>query len=100
MLAANLIALLLEPPDPTRSLGALVLDALAAFELGKSEIATQGAMTNASRYGGLAARARAEGEAVLRKLVVGRGVEALIQQAAGLTLSGDPMTDWRGRNEA
>jgi hypothetical protein len=94
MLAANLIALLLEPPDPSDSPGALVLDALAAFELGKSEIATQGAMTNANRYRGLAARARAEGDASLRRLVVGRGVETLIQQAAGLALSGDPMTDW------
>jgi DNA helicase-2/ATP-dependent DNA helicase PcrA len=94
MLAASLIALLLEPPHATDSPGAQVLDALAAFELGKSEIATQGAMTNANRYRVLAARARAEGEAALRTLVVGRGVEPLVKQAAGLTLSGDPMTDW------
>jgi DNA helicase-2/ATP-dependent DNA helicase PcrA len=94
MLAANLIALLLEPPDPSDSLGALVLDALAAFELGRSEIATQGAMINANLYRSLAARARAEGDASLRRLVVGRGVETLIQQAAGLALSGDPLTDW------
>jgi DNA helicase-2/ATP-dependent DNA helicase PcrA len=94
MLAANLIALLLEPPDPSDSPGALVLDALAAFELGRSEIATQGAMINANLYRSLAARARAEGDASLRRLVVGRGVETLIQQAAGLALSGDPLTDW------
>lgn len=94
MLAANLIALLLEPRDHADSLGALILDTLAAFELGKSEIATQGAMSNAARYRGLAARVRAEGEGALGKLVVGRGVETLIQQVAGLALSGDPMNDW------
>ena len=95
MLAANLIGLLLEPRDHADPLGALILEGLAAFELGRSETATQGAITNAVRYRGLAAKVRAAGDEALSKLVVGRGVEALMQQVASLVLTGDPMVDWR-----
>ena len=94
MLAADLIALLLEPRDPMESRGALVLEALGAFELGKSEAATKGAITNAARFRALAIRARAAGDAALRSLVIGRGVEELLQKAEELTLSGDPLNDW------
>lgn len=95
MLAANLIALLLEPREHADHLGARVLEGLAAFELGKSETAPQAAMTNAARYRVLATKVRAEGDAALGKLVIGRGIETLIQQVAALVLTGDPMTDWR-----
>ena len=95
MLAANLIALLLEPREHADHLGARVLEGLAAFELGKSETAPQTAITNAARYRVLATKVRAEGDAALGKLVIGRGVETLIQQVAALLLTGDPMTDWR-----
>jgi DNA helicase II / ATP-dependent DNA helicase PcrA len=95
MLAANLIALLLEPRDHADPLGALVLEGLAAFELGKSETAPQAAISNATRYRRLAAKVKADGDGALSKLVIGRGVEALIQQVTALVLSGDPMTDWR-----
>jgi DNA helicase II / ATP-dependent DNA helicase PcrA len=94
MLAADLIALLLEPPDPMESRGARVLEALGAFELGKSEAATKGAITNAARFRDLAIRTRAAGDAALRSLVIGRGVEELLQKAEQLTLSGDPLDDW------
>ena len=95
MLAANLIALLLEPRDHADPLGALVLEGLAAFELGKSETAPQAAISNATRYRRLAAKVKADGDGALSKLVIGRGLEALIQQVTALVLSGDPMTDWR-----
>jgi DNA helicase-2/ATP-dependent DNA helicase PcrA len=68
---------------------------LASFELGKSETASQAAIANALRYGNLAARVRVDGERALRRIVIGQGVETLIQQLADLTFSGDPMTDWR-----
>jgi len=94
-LAGNLIALLLEPSDHADHLGALVLDALAAFELGKAETASQGAITNAARYRALAVKVRAGGNEALGKLVIGRAVETLIQQVAALSFTGDPMADWR-----
>lgn len=95
MLAANLIALFLEPQDHADPLAALVLEGLAAFELGKSETASRAAITNAGRYRALAAKVKAEGEVALSKLVIGRAVVALIKQVTALVLSGDPMTDWR-----
>jgi DNA helicase-2/ATP-dependent DNA helicase PcrA len=94
MLAAHLIALLLEPREHPDALGALILEALAAFELGKSEAATAAAIKNANRYRGLAGRVRTEGNAALGRLTIGRGVATLLQHAAGLLLTGDPMTDW------
>lgn len=49
MLAAAMIALLLEPRDHPDHLGALVLDSLAAFELGRNETASAGGITKAAR---------------------------------------------------
>lgn len=93
MLAANVIALLLEPPNE-ESCEAALLEALAAFELGRSENASAGAMKNALAYRALAEKTRME-NAALEKRVIGKGVKSLVEQSRALRFSGDPITDWR-----
>jgi len=92
-LAGHLVALLLEPC--TEELGALVLEGIAAFELGRSEHASQAALTAADRYNRLAVRVRAEGAPALQTTVVGRAVAVLLEQREAMELSGDPVADWR-----
>ncbi len=92
-LAGHLVGMLLEPC--AEDLGAAVMEALAAFELGRSEHASQAAITSADRYNRLAIRIRAEGAAALQSTVVGRAVSALVEQRRALELSGDPVADWR-----
>lgn len=94
MLAGNMIALLLEPLEHAEPLGALVLEALAAFELGKAEVASQSAIRNAARYRALAEQVRDKGDQALGKRVIGRGVETLIQEISAQGFSGDPVADW------
>lgn len=95
MLAAQLVALLLEPRTPAANLGAQMLDALANFELGRTETASGSAIGNATRYRALATEVRASGEAALGRLVIGRAIQSLLARLAATTLTGDPMPDWR-----
>jgi len=95
MLAAAMIALLLEPRDHPDHLGALVLEGLAAFELGRNEAASAGGITKAARLRTLARSLRAEGEGGFGARGIGPDVRALLENVAAHALSGDPMTDWR-----
>jgi DNA helicase-2/ATP-dependent DNA helicase PcrA len=96
MLAANLIALLMEPSGDDSERAAAVLDGLGAFELGRTEEASGTAITKAGRYRTLAASVRAKGAAGLGARGVGPGIQALVNGVAALVMTGDPMTDWRG----
>jgi DNA helicase-2/ATP-dependent DNA helicase PcrA len=95
MLAAAMIALLLEPRDHPDHLGALVLDSLAAFELGRNETASAGGITKAARLRTIARSLRAQGDAGFGARGIGPDVRALLESVAAYPLSGDPMTDWR-----
>jgi DNA helicase-2/ATP-dependent DNA helicase PcrA len=95
MLAGALIALLLEPRDPDAALGPLVLEALAAFELGRNETASASAIGKAGRLRKLALAVRERGEAGYGTRGVGADVLELISEVEALQLTGDPMTDWR-----
>jgi DNA helicase-2/ATP-dependent DNA helicase PcrA len=95
MLAAAMIALLLEPRDHPDHLGALVLEGLAAFELGRNEAASAGGITKAARLRTLARSLRAEGDGGFGARGIGPDVRALLENVAAHGLSGDPMTDWR-----
>lgn len=95
MLAAAMIALLLEPREHPDHLGALVLDGLAAFELGRNEAASAGGITKAARLRTIARSLRAQGDAAFGARGIGPDVRALLENVAAHPLSGDPMTDWR-----
>ena len=92
-LAGQLVALLLEPCAD--DLGASILEALGAFELGRNEHASRAALTAADRHSRLATRIRNEGVAALQTTVVGRAIAALVQGRRAMALSGDPIADWR-----
>jgi DNA helicase II / ATP-dependent DNA helicase PcrA len=95
MLAANLIALLMEPMDDWSERAASVLDGLAAFALGRIEDASDSSIRKAARYRALAATARARGASALGARGIGPGVKALVDGHATLSLTGDPIADWR-----
>lgn len=95
MLAAAMIALLLEPRDHPDHLGALLLDGLAAFELGRNEAASAGGITKAARLQTIARSLRAQGDVGFGARGIGPDVRALLENVAAHPLSGDPMTDWR-----
>lgn len=95
MLAGALIALLLEPHSTDDSLGALVLEGLAAFEVGRSESASASAIRKAGKLRTAARAVRARGDAGYGARGVGADVKVLLVAAAALEFSGDPMTDWR-----
>jgi DNA helicase-2/ATP-dependent DNA helicase PcrA len=95
MLAAQLVALLLEPRTHADRLDALILEALADFELGRTEAASRTAINNTTRYRELAAEVRAGGDAALARLVIGRAVQSLLERLDATVLTGDPMHDWR-----
>ena len=95
VLAGELIALLLEPHDADVPLGALVLECLAAFEVGRNETASPTAIGKAEKLRKAARAVRDRGEAGYGSRGVGTDVKALLVATAALKLSGDPMTDWR-----
>jgi DNA helicase-2/ATP-dependent DNA helicase PcrA len=95
MLAAALIALLLEPRTHDEHLGSLVLDSLAAFELGRSENAAGGTITKTARLRTIGRAVRDGGDAGYGARGIGPDVRQLIADVGALLLSGDPMTDWR-----
>ncbi len=95
ILASALIALLLEPHHGPYPLGALVLEGLASFELGRNEIARPGAVKKAARLRKVAAQVRQYGDAGYG----GRGIPAdafdLVGRVQQIVFTGDPMSDWR-----
>jgi DNA helicase-2/ATP-dependent DNA helicase PcrA len=95
MLAANLVALLMEPQVDRDERIAAVLDGLAAFGLGRIEEASCTAIGKAARYRALAAAVRARGAAGLGARGIGPGIQALADGVAAVPPTGDPMTDWR-----
>lgn len=95
MLAADLIALLLEPRPSDKDHAAAMLEGLAAFELGRSEGASATAIRKARRYREIAATVRARGLEGLGGRGIGPGVLSLLVNTAAIQLTGDPMTDWR-----
>lgn len=95
MLAGAMIALLLEPHQDAIALGALALEALAAFELGRSEFASVGAIGKATRLRALAGAVRNRGDAGYGARGIGADMRQLIAEVGALVLCGDPMTDWR-----
>jgi DNA helicase-2/ATP-dependent DNA helicase PcrA len=95
MLAANQIALLMEPQAGRDERIAAVLDGLAAFELGRTEEASDTVIRKAARYRALAVAVRARGAAGLGTRGIGPGIQTLVDGVAALALTGDPMTDWR-----
>ncbi|MVT63583.1 AAA family ATPase [Bradyrhizobium pachyrhizi] len=95
MLAGALIALLLEPASDNQPLGAHILDALAVFELGRSETASARAITKANRLRTLARAVRARGDDGFGRRGIGPDVQQLLADIDAVVLTGDPMTDWR-----
>lgn len=95
ILASTLIALLLEPHEDPHELGALVLEALASFGLGRNENASSGAITNAARLRKVAAQVRQRGDAGYGTRGISTGVRDLVAQIRQTVLTGDPMPDWR-----
>ncbi|WP_316171785.1 UvrD-helicase domain-containing protein [Bradyrhizobium sp. SZCCHNRI1058] len=95
MLAADLIALLMEPRPSDQDHAAAVLEGLAAFELGRSEEASATAIRKAARYREIARAVRARGLDALGARGIGAGVRSLLANVATLDLTGDPTTDWR-----
>jgi DNA helicase-2/ATP-dependent DNA helicase PcrA len=95
MLAGMLIALLLEPRTSNIQLGAAVLDALAAFEVGRSENASDTAITRSRRMRNLATSVRTRGDRGYGAAGVGPGVRQLVDDVSQLQLTGDPVSDWR-----
>lgn len=95
MLAGAIIALLLEPRDPTVALGALALEALAAFEVGRSEAASAGAIAKAAKLRKAAKAVRERGDAGYGARGIPTDLRQLLIDAEALVLTGDPMTDWR-----
>jgi DNA helicase-2/ATP-dependent DNA helicase PcrA len=95
MLAADMIALLMEPRPSDQHHAVALLEALAAFELGRSEQASATAIRKAGRYREIAQEVRARGLKALGARGVGAGVRGLLGNVEGLDMTGDPMTDWR-----
>lgn len=93
MLAGMVIALLLEPRTPGRSVGADVLDAMALLETGRKERASATAIDTARKLRDRAARVRQRGDAGYGQ-AVGAGVRQLVSEVEALALSGDPFSDW------
>lgn len=94
MLAADLIALLMEPRRSDQDHAAAILDCLAAFELGRSEAASATAIRKADRYRTIAQAVRARGLDGLGTRGIGPGVRSLLFNIAAFELTGDPMADW------
>lgn len=95
MLAGTLIALLLEPRSCDIELGAAVLEALAAFEVGRSENASNSAITRSRRMRDLAAAVRTRGDRGYGSAGIGPGVRQLVRDVAQIQLTGAPVSDWR-----
>lgn len=95
MLAADLIALLMEPRPSDQDHAAAILEGLAAFELGRSEEASGAAIRKAGRYRDIARAVRARGLDGLGARGIGPGVRSLLAAIAAIQLTGDPMSDWR-----
>ncbi len=94
-LAASIIALLLEPRERDVPLGPMLLEALAALELGRHESASPSAITKASRLRQLARDVLNHGDAGFGARGLGPDVRLLIEQVGRIQLAGDPVTDWR-----
>lgn len=95
MLAADLIALLMEPQPSEQAHAAAILEGLAAFELGRSEEASATAIRKAGRYREIAQAVRDRGLDGLGARGIGPGVRSLLASIAAIQLTGDPMADWR-----
>ncbi len=95
MLAANLIALLMEPRPSDQHHAAAILEGLAAFELGRSEKASATAIRKAGRYRDIARAVRARGLDGLGARGIGPGIRSLLNNIAAIQLTGDPVSDWR-----
>lgn len=95
MLAGMLIALLLEPRTSDIELGVAVLEALAAFEVGRSESASAPAITRSQRMRTLATAVRTRGDRGYGAAGVGPGIRQLLIDMAHLQFAGDPVSDWR-----
>ncbi|WP_414132631.1 UvrD-helicase domain-containing protein, partial [Rhizobium jaguaris] len=95
MLAADLIALLMEPRPSDQDHAAAILEGLAAFELGRSEEASATAIRKAGRYKDIARAVRARGFNGLGARGIGPGVRSLLANIEAIQLTGDPWSDWR-----
>ncbi|WP_439670866.1 DNA 3'-5' helicase [Cupriavidus necator] len=95
MLAGALIALMLEPRTHGEHLGKLLLDGLAAFELGRAETASAAAINKATRFRALGGAVLARGDQGYGGRGIGPDVRQLIEDVGQLEFTGDPMTDWR-----
>ncbi len=95
ILASALIALLLEPHDDPHQLAAWVLEALASFELGRTETAGTTALTKAGRLRRAAVQVQQRGDAGYGARGIPTDVRDLVAQVRQIVLTGDPMSDWR-----
>ncbi|MDO9425198.1 MAG: UvrD-helicase domain-containing protein [Methylobacterium sp.] len=100
ILASDLIALLLEPHQDPHQLAALLLEALASFELGRNETAGSGALTKAIRLRKVASQIHQRGDAGYGARGIPTDVRDLVAQVRQLVLTGDPMSDWRQMRDA
>ncbi len=95
MLAADLIALLMEPRQSDQDHAAAILEGLATFELGRSEEASATAIRKAGRFREIARTVRTRGLDGLGARGIGPGVLSLLANTSAIQFTGDPMTDWR-----
>ncbi len=95
ILASAFIALLLEPHDDPHQLAATALEALASFEIGRTEAAGTTALTKAGRLRKAAEQVRHRGDAGYGARGIPTDVRDLVAQVQRIQLTGDPMSDWR-----
>lgn len=94
MLAARLIASLMEPFSGTGARAAALLDGLATFLVGRDDEASQSAMKKAQKLNALVAKVQRHGVSALDSTGTAREVAALLQKLSEYALTGDPLDDW------
>lgn len=94
ILASNIIALLLERDHDPHHHGALVLEALASFELGRTEHASKGALKTAAQLRKVAGEVRQRKAAGYGTRGIPPAVRDLLAQVMQIVFTGDPISDW------
>jgi DNA helicase-2/ATP-dependent DNA helicase PcrA len=94
MLAARVIALLIEPVTDPAARAAAFLDGLAAFLIGRDDQASRTAMEKARKLGALVTKVQQKGMSALDSNGLPRDIAVLLQKVSEYTLTGAPLDDW------